>query len=78
MKTAISIPDAVFETAEKLADRLGKSRSQLYTQAISSYIAQHKQDGVTQALNQVYSDESAHIDPVLAGLQYLSLDEDEW
>jgi metal-responsive CopG/Arc/MetJ family transcriptional regulator len=29
MKTAISIPDPLFEATEQLARRLGKSRSQL-------------------------------------------------
>lgn len=33
MKTAVSIPDNIYTSAEKLAKRLGKSRSQLYTQA---------------------------------------------
>jgi hypothetical protein len=33
MKTAISVPDDMFEEADRLAKRLGKSRSQLYTAA---------------------------------------------
>jgi predicted DNA-binding protein len=35
MKTAISLPDEVFESAEQLAKRLGKSRSELYALAIN-------------------------------------------
>jgi hypothetical protein len=31
MKTAISIPDAIFAEAERLARRLEKSRSELYS-----------------------------------------------
>jgi predicted transcriptional regulator len=34
MKTAISIPDDVFERAERLAKLVGKSRSQLYCDAV--------------------------------------------
>jgi hypothetical protein len=34
MKTAISIPDAIFEQAEELAQKQGLSRSELYTKAI--------------------------------------------
>jgi len=43
MKTVISIPDRVYESAEKLADRLGQSRSQLYTKALSSYIEKNQE-----------------------------------
>lgn len=35
MKTAISIPDKVFRSADALARRLGISRSELYTTAIT-------------------------------------------
>lgn len=34
MKTAISLPDSVFEEAEALAQQLGLSRSELYTKAL--------------------------------------------
>jgi metal-responsive CopG/Arc/MetJ family transcriptional regulator len=38
MKTAISIPDLLFDEAEKLAQRLGMSRSELYAKALAAYI----------------------------------------
>ena len=69
MKTAISIPDNVFESAEKLAKRLGQSRSQLYTKALKSYLEKHRDDKVTAKLNEVYSSEPADLDPVLVSLQ---------
>jgi metal-responsive CopG/Arc/MetJ family transcriptional regulator len=78
MKTAISIPDKVFDSAEKLANRLGKTRSQLYTQAISSYIAKHKTDDVTRKLDEVYATESSVLDPGLSKMQSLSLPRESW
>jgi predicted transcriptional regulator len=54
MKTAISVPDPVFEAAERLAQRLGKSRSQLYTEALETYLAQQRDAGVTERLNEIY------------------------
>ncbi|HUC87827.1 MAG TPA: ribbon-helix-helix domain-containing protein [Candidatus Binatia bacterium] len=69
MKTAISIPDKVYESAEALANRLGKSRSELYTKAIQNYVEIHQADKITAKLNEVYSTESSAIDPVLAALQ---------
>jgi metal-responsive CopG/Arc/MetJ family transcriptional regulator len=53
MKTAVSLPDAVFREAERLARRQNKSRSQLYAEAIAEYLARHAPDGVTEALNTV-------------------------
>jgi metal-responsive CopG/Arc/MetJ family transcriptional regulator len=38
MNTAISIPDPIFETAERLAQTLRISRNELYTRALSTYI----------------------------------------
>ncbi len=53
MKTAISLPDRVFEGAEQYAQRAGKSRSQLYAEAISEYLARHAPDEVTESMNAV-------------------------
>jgi antitoxin MazE6 len=78
MKTAISIPDKVFDSAEKLANRLGKTRSQLYTQALSNYIAKHKTDDVTNKLDEVYASEESVPDGGLNTLQYLSLPKEKW
>jgi antitoxin MazE6 len=53
MKTAISVPDQVFQEAERLAERLAKSRSQLYTEALVEYLTRHDPDTVTQRLDEV-------------------------
>ena len=80
MKTAISIPDHVFKAAEELARRLGKSRSELYSAAIASYVDRHRQEGMTERLNEVYGPrkEQAELDAVLATLQSLSIPEEDW
>lgn len=51
MKTAVSIPDDVFEAAERLARRLKKPRSVLYAEAVAQYLARHDPDTVTDAMN---------------------------
>ncbi len=51
MKTAVSIPNAVFQRAERLAKRLKKSRSQLYAEAIAEYAARHEPDEITESWN---------------------------
>jgi hypothetical protein len=78
MKTAISIPNEVFEAAEKMARRLGLSRSQLYTNAVSEFLRRHFSDDVTEKLNQIYDTESSELDPGTRALQYASIDEGDW
>lgn len=53
MKTAISVPDDVFADAERLAKRMKKSRSELYSRALREFVARHADDRVTEALNEV-------------------------
>ncbi len=80
MKTAISIPDPLFEAAERLARRLGISRSQLIQRAVRSLIEAHDEVSVTRTLDQVYSDPSNHsgVDPQLLRMQGASVVRDSW
>lgn len=78
MKIAISIPDAVFEAAERLAARLGKSRSQLYAEAVTEYLADHRADAVTEKLDAVYSMETSAPDRALETMQRRSMDDEQW
>ena len=56
MKTAVSIPDDVFRKAEHLARRMKKSRSELFSHALSEYLARHASDQVTNAMDEVCED----------------------
>lgn len=78
MKTAISIPDPIFEAAELLANRLGMSRSQLYTTAITRFLDSFDEEAITQALNEVYEESPESIDPLLMQLQIQSLPKEQW
>jgi metal-responsive CopG/Arc/MetJ family transcriptional regulator len=78
MKTAVSIPDKVFESAEKLADQLGQSRSRLYTHALNSYLVKHQGDNTTKKLNEIYDTLDSTLDSGLATLQSRSLFKDKW
>jgi metal-responsive CopG/Arc/MetJ family transcriptional regulator len=53
MKTAISVPDEIFERAERLAKRSHRSRSELYSAALKEYVARHTPEEVTEAMNRV-------------------------
>ena len=78
MKTAISLPDLVFEGAEALASQLGRSRSELYTEALQAYLRRHNLSRILSKLNQVYSEESSKLDRVLVKMQFMSLPHEDW
>ena len=78
MKTAISIPDEVFDKAEQLADQLGISRSELYAKAVESFLQARLAENVTEKLNEVYASERDELDPLLIQMQSASLAGDHW
>lgn len=79
MKVAISLPDPVFSAAEKLADRLRVSRSQLYAQALEEYLGRRQETFVTEQLNAVYATtQSSSVDPVLAAAQLAAIGHEAW
>ena len=78
MKTAISLPDSVFEQAEAIAQQLGISRSELYTKAIQGYLQRYNRDQNLLKLNQVYASESSELDPAMARMQFMSLPNEDW
>lgn len=80
MKTAISIPDQEFEAAEKLAIRLGMSRSELYRKAITEFVTKYSDEHVTAKLNEIYGPKGGTeaIDTELLCLQDKSIPHEKW
>jgi metal-responsive CopG/Arc/MetJ family transcriptional regulator len=80
MKTAISLPDPLFEAADRLAARLGISRSQLFQRALQLLLDRHEGADVTAALNKVYDrpGRDHELDKTLARMQSASLPKDDW
>jgi len=80
MKTAVSIPDRVFESAEKLAARMGVSRSELYARALASLVEKYREDLITEKLNEIYGPggEVSSLEPDVVSLQSHSLRLEKW
>ena len=78
MKTAISLPDSLFRSADGLARRLGMSRSGLFATAVAEFVAKHHANKVTERLNEVYAVETSRMDPRLARAQKRVLTRSEW
>jgi metal-responsive CopG/Arc/MetJ family transcriptional regulator len=73
MKTVVPIPAPLFHAAESLAKRLGISRSELFSQALNTYIEIHGHDQVREALDEIYAEEPSGLDEGLASIQWASL-----
>jgi metal-responsive CopG/Arc/MetJ family transcriptional regulator len=82
MKTAISIPDDIFLSAEKTAKKLGIPRSQLFTKAIEEFLQNHSKENTTKKLNTIYSKNRLSVNNSISetSVQLLrnSLKDDSW
>ena len=78
MKIAVSVPDDVFQRAERLAHREGRSRSEVYSAALREYVARHAPDEVTDALDRVVESVGSSIDPFVEEAGTRILDSTEW
>ncbi len=78
MKTAVSIPDDLFEHAERLARRIGSTRSGLYSRAVREYLARHAPDEVTAAMDRVCDAVGQKEDDFVAAAARETLERSEW
>jgi metal-responsive CopG/Arc/MetJ family transcriptional regulator len=78
MKTAVSIPDQVFQDAERLARRAKKSRSQVFSEALKEYVARHAPDEVTEAMDRAVALGSETSDKFMAAAARRVLERTEW
>jgi metal-responsive CopG/Arc/MetJ family transcriptional regulator len=78
MKTAVSIPDEVFEDAERLARRTKRSRSEIYSRALAEYVARHAPDRVTEEMDRALADIDEPADTLAAAAARQVLRRTEW
>ncbi len=78
MKTAVSLPDDVFERVERLARRTKKSRSQLYSEALREYVARHAPEEVTESMDRVCAELGRTTDEFVSAAARRTLEKSEW
>lgn len=78
MKTAISVPDQLFEQADKVSKRLGKSRSELYADALRAYLARHEPEAITAAMDAVCADVQDDSDVFMAAAARRVMERVQW
>ena len=54
VKTAISLPDTLYEKAEETASYMGINRSKLFAIALEEYISRYNGKMITERINKVY------------------------
>jgi metal-responsive CopG/Arc/MetJ family transcriptional regulator len=78
MKTAVSIPDEVYQGAERLARRTKKSRSRVMSDALREYLARHAPDEVTDAMDKACAEVGATRDEFASAAARHVLERSEW
>jgi metal-responsive CopG/Arc/MetJ family transcriptional regulator len=78
MKTAISLPEKLFASAEITAKKLGVSRSRLFSVALQEYLENHSPLEITAQLNLVYTKKNSRIEPEILKGQTASLEKEVW
>ena len=78
MKTEISVPNSIYEAAERLAAALGMSLSEFYVAALAAYVATYQNGDVTKRLDEVYAKEQSTMDPEMVAIQIASIGEEKW
>ncbi len=58
MKTAISLPDELFEQGEEVAKRLSVSRSELYARALAEFVGRFRAGEVRESYDRAYGGEA--------------------
>ena len=78
MKTAISIPDHLFNAAERAAKRQKISRSRFYAMAVAAYLKAQREKGIKEALDAVYGSEPSEPDAFVTAAAYHLLAKEKW
>jgi predicted transcriptional regulator len=78
MKVAVSVPDPIFEAAERMARERRIPRSQLFAQALEEFVARHASEAVTAQLNEVYAKTESGMEEPLLRAQFAKLKHEAW
>lgn len=72
MKSDISIPNSIYQAAEKLAKELGISVSELYAAALTAYVSEHKKKNISEKPDTIYVTEPSSLEPELIEIQIVA------
>jgi hypothetical protein len=78
MKTAISLPDPIFEAADVLAAKFKVSRSELYVMALAKFIKENQETDITKRVNDFIDEHGQPVDDVFLNGGIRDMRKVEW
>ena len=78
MKVAVSVPNDLFERADRLACAAGRTRSDVYSAALREYVGRHAPDEITTALDRLIGEIGDPVDPFVAAAGRRVLEAADW
>jgi len=78
MKTAISVPNDVFQLSEKLAKKLKVSRSAIFAMGVRKLAEEHDEDEIIAQINRVCEKVDTSLDPTVRQYQNRILQREKW
>jgi hypothetical protein len=78
VKTAISVPDPLFEEGERLAAELRISRSALYTRALRELLLRLRSDEIRESYDRAYGDADPELERALRAAARRTLEREAW
>jgi len=81
MKTAISVPDEIFEQASGQASELGISRSEFFARAARRYLDELAEQSLTRQIDQALfaaTDDDSGAEAATAGRRLLAAEDNDW
>lgn len=78
MKTAISVPQDVFQLSEKLAKKFKISRSAVFAMGIRKLAEEHDEEALIAQINKVCDEADTSLDPAIRQYQNRMLQREKW
>lgn len=78
MKTAISVPNDIFELSEKLAKKLKVSRSQIFAMGVKKLGEEFDEEEIISSINRVCEKVDTSLDPAIRDYQKRTFKREKW
>ena len=78
MKTAISVPNDVFELSERLAKKLKVSRSKIFAMGVKKLGEEYDDEVIIAQINAVCEEVDTSLDPAIRFYQSRAIKREKW
>ena len=78
MKTAISVPNDVFELSERLAKKLKVSRSKIFAMGVKKLGEEYDEEEIIARINAVCEEVDTTLDPAIRQYQSNRIGREKW